>query len=352
MTWIIAAVLMQAPTLEDRVDAFLRGDAGARETLLKLGTQAIRPLQKSRDKAPEKIDAFVYDLKKAAMFPKDSDVWKSLEERVTVAETVVLIEFDEACPDVKFGALRGQIPASLYIQKFTAAEVKSTKTVIRIADRPAREILDQFCLQTGLDYAFFHHAVVVGHPDRLWPAGPPAPPRPLTPAEEKRALEWIGKLGEEKFAVREEATRELMKLGPSVTPILEKGLDRKDAEVAARCKFMIENLNRPARSPFGPAAALEQKLTGDDEAVLEALKRGHHPTVRLKGVDVSSIAEILLGSQEIRFTFPVGGDKPVIPHVDINDLGTFDVMSMVTQMAGLDFIIKNGEMVIDSRKTK
>src|SRR5688572_24072053 len=104
MTWIIAAVLMQSPTLEDRVDAFLRGDAGAREALLKIGTPALRPLQKAHDKSPEKIGNLVFDIKKGAAYPKESKIIERIESKVEIrAKDVTVADFLARIPE-KCGA--------------------------------------------------------------------------------------------------------------------------------------------------------------------------------------------------------------------------------------------------------
>src|SRR6185503_7178942 len=66
---LLIALLAQTP-VDDHIAAFVKGDAAARAELVKLGAYAIRPLQKAREKAPEKIDALVFDLKKAAAFPQ------------------------------------------------------------------------------------------------------------------------------------------------------------------------------------------------------------------------------------------------------------------------------------------
>jgi len=91
---MLLIALLQAPAaqdvhIEDRIAAYLKGDDAARTELLKLGVFAIRPLQKARDKGAQKIDALVLELKKAAMHPKDSEVWRKIESKVTVPETPV-----------------------------------------------------------------------------------------------------------------------------------------------------------------------------------------------------------------------------------------------------------------------
>jgi hypothetical protein len=83
VTALLLAVFMQAPprdsSIQDRIEAFLEGDAAAREDLLKWGRLSIPPLREARDKAPEKIDALVFELKRGLAYPKDSALPDLLE---------------------------------------------------------------------------------------------------------------------------------------------------------------------------------------------------------------------------------------------------------------------------------
>lgn len=55
--------------------------------------------------------------------------------------------------------------------------------------------------------------------------------------------ELIKRLGSESFSVREEATAEIAKMGPSVIPQLEKALESDDAEVVSRARGLIKTLS-------------------------------------------------------------------------------------------------------------
>jgi hypothetical protein len=170
MVLLMIACLIQAPSLDDRIDAFLKGDAAARGELMKLGASAIRPLLKARDKGPDKIDALVLELKKGVAYPPDSKLPRHLEGNVKIPATTITLSDDPEYAPIQWGDARRGIEAAIVVLPFKAAELKSTTADVRASDRPAREILDQLCRQTGLDYGYFHNAVVIGPPERLWAA--------------------------------------------------------------------------------------------------------------------------------------------------------------------------------------
>src|SRR5262245_43546457 len=62
----------QKQPIEEAVAAFARGDAAARDEVLKGGIGAILELRKVRERAPEKIDALIYELKTADGVPAKS----------------------------------------------------------------------------------------------------------------------------------------------------------------------------------------------------------------------------------------------------------------------------------------
>jgi hypothetical protein len=166
---LLHATPIQEKPIEERIEAFLKGDAAAREGLVKLGAFAIRPLQKARDKGPEKIDALVLELKKGAAYPKDSAGMDKLESKVETKMDKIALR--DAVAQIQEAT---RLP--LFCDKFEAADLKSDE--LTLEPGTVREVLDQICRQTGLDYGFFHNQVVLAKPDRLWHSGPGAKARP------------------------------------------------------------------------------------------------------------------------------------------------------------------------------
>ena len=351
--FLIVAFLAQVaapPTLDDVIAAFVKGDAAARAELVKLGIYAIRPLQKSREKAPEKIDALVLELKKTASGSRCDETWKELSSKVTLATTSVEIRVEIGGPLPIDWEAREHLPMQTFVMAMAAADLKKTEATVGVADRPAHEILDQLFVQTGMDYACFHGAIVLGPSERLWPSGPPAKPRVLAEAETVRARAWIEDLDDDSIPVRETATKELRNLGAGVIPILERHFDRKEAEIAQGCKNLAELLAATPRSPFGPSFASRQKPGNEAGAIAAELEKPFKQ-VRLRGVSLASILEILLGSRDIEYQLrdAAGGDT-VIPEVSIKDFPGNDLLSILTQMVGLDYAISGGKVVIDTRE--
>src|SRR5207244_2839343 len=87
--------------------------------------------------------------------------------------------------------------------------------------------------------------------DRLWSAPlDPAPPPPLGGAQARSARAWVSRLASDKPDERERAVSELKAFGLPVLPILEEGTRVADAEVAGRCRTLIEEL-RPRPRTWG-----------------------------------------------------------------------------------------------------
>jgi hypothetical protein len=183
MITLVALAMLQAPaqepTVDERIAAFLRGDAAARESLVKLGAFAIRPLQKARDKGPVKIDALVLELKRAASYPRDSGGAEKFESKVEAKMDKVKLRDAVA-------HLQEATRPPRFCDTFDAKDLKSDE--LTIEPGTAREVLDRICRQTGLDHGFFPNHVVLGKPERPWPPGPEEKSRPAfgQPATERQ----------------------------------------------------------------------------------------------------------------------------------------------------------------------
>jgi hypothetical protein len=68
--------------------------------------------------------------------------------------------------------------------------------------------------------------------------------RELAPAEMEKARALLRRLAERTFKAREQATAELLRLGPAARPILEEGVKDADAEVRRRCGLLLRLATR------------------------------------------------------------------------------------------------------------
>jgi hypothetical protein len=107
--------------------------------------------------------------------------------------------------------------------------------------------------------------------------------RTVNPEDEQRAAELVTRLGDEQYALREKATRDLKALGPAALPALRLAAQATDAEVKRRardCLSTIEAGQRPelagaaarllaARAPDGAVPALLAYLPGAPDADAE-----------------------------------------------------------------------------------
>lgn len=270
------AILLLALLQDPPVDAFLKGDAAARGELMKLGVLAIRPLQKARERNPEKIDALVLELKKGCTYPADSKIARAFEAKVTLRESTVRLSEDSESAPIHWEEVRRVLPGPVFLLPFKLKDLKSDQAKVGVTDRPARELLDQLFTQTGLDYAYFHNAIVLGPADKIWG------PKPV----------------------------------------------------------------------FGPAFATTQEFGPADAAVLKAFREEEYSKALLVGGSLGASLDFLLGGGR-RQGFSVKGENArdlPIPLIDAEGLGVLDMLSMVTQIAGLDFAIAGGDVVIDTRE--
>jgi hypothetical protein len=104
--------------------------------------------------------------------------------------------------------------------------------------------------------------------------------RPDAPVDERKVARWIADLGAEKFAVREEAARQLRDLGGLAEPALRKALvGQEDLERRRRLQGLLARLEGKEPDPallrdMRAILALERMGTPSAHAVLEALARG------------------------------------------------------------------------------
>ncbi len=339
MTLLLLTLLFQDRPIESSIEAFLKGDDAARVELLKLGAFAIRPVQKARDKAPEKIDALVFELKKAAAYPVPTRFDADFGGSRSVGGAPPL------GPQLMNALGRGGIP--FFVDRIDPTRMKS-QTVAFESKKSSVEVAEEICRQTGLDFGYFHNAIVFGHSDRLWPSGPPVKPRSLTAEEAVRVKALIEKLGDETIETRETATRELLALGPPVIAVLEANLKRKEGELAARCAALIEKLTPNPRGAFGPPGAVRQKRTDAEEKALK-----HLQSIKVSlAFDKASVADVAgYAGAFAGLPIEVQGDVGKAPvSVQANDWKLIDFLCLVTQSRDLDFMIRDQKVIVDTRE--
>src|SRR5438105_758182 len=128
----------------------------------------------------------------------------------------------------------------------------------------------------------------------------------------------VKKLGHPSFRVRSDAEVKLTQLGTAAIPVLAQGTKHSDAEVAERCKKLLdqakaveqkEKLDQLFRDPTAAApkglAGAEQffKVTGDSSAARELfvdLMRQHHEAMMTREKDAKLASEMLLRKGEVR----------------------------------------------------
>jgi hypothetical protein len=336
---LLAVVVVAAPqTVDERIQAFLKGDSAARKELLSLGASAILPLQKVRDKKPDAVEALVFDLKKAAAYPRDSAIVGRLQTKVEIA----LDNEPFGLPAIA-GLLGAGIPT--FLDPFDLETLKA-KTVKLDSKGTARQYLDELCRQTGVDYGFFHNHVVIGTPERLWPAGAVKPVPELKGDALIQAKALVEKLADPSRDARLAAMKNLAKLGPAVLPVLESGMKRKDPEISRRCEALHERL-RPA-GVFGPPGAAKQLRTGlQDEGWKEI--RGLKLDFALGGTPFSQLLEMITAMTEI--PFEVEDDDRKLPvTLQAKAQAVADVLALATQGLGLDFMFAEKGIAIDAKE--
>ena len=160
---LVPFLQVQDRDIQKLVQDFVGGEEKARKELVGLGLRAIRPLLEARDLKPDKIDPLLLELKKAAAYPRGSQLLKKLEDKIDVK-----IEAEPFGAAVFASFRSAGIP--VFIGRIDAGELKAREVSLNLKGVPAREALDQICRLTGLDYAFFHNHVVLGTPGKLWPS--------------------------------------------------------------------------------------------------------------------------------------------------------------------------------------
>ena len=340
MTALILIALIQAPQdipIEERIEAFIKGDDDVRKYFQALGAYAIRPLLKARDRSPERIDALVLELKKAAAYPSGAVAVARFDGVITIRDQ----ELEAIVPTMQ------SIGLPIFLDRFRPGDLKSTKVTFENV-MVAQAALEQICRQTGLDYGFFHNAIVLGLPERLWPAGPPAKPLELRGEALTQAKSLVEKLNDDAIEAREAATRDLLTVGPSAIPLLEENLRRKESEIVARCSALIEKLRPSGRGAFGPPGAHRQTKTPETGDILKKFQ-AVKVTLDFQDTSLDNVAGYLKEFTGIGFEVQGATGGKVIT-LKAKDQVLLDILSLMTQSREMDFMIQEGKVLIDTRE--
>lgn len=79
--------------------------------------------------------------------------------------------------------------------------------------------------------------------------------RILPEKDNARVRALVAKLGDERFAVREKTTEELIALGPGIASVLRESVNNRDPEVANRVKECLDIVQKTSTPPLVSAAA-------------------------------------------------------------------------------------------------
>ena len=335
MNLLLLFLLLQDRPIEDHIAAFLAGDEGARIEVLRRGALAISPLLRARKSHSERALPLLYELKRAASYPEECAIEDRLAQHLTLR--LETIGFEQALKNL---GNRGYGP--VFLDRFEWSALKTTMVVVDVRDRPAYVAFDQICIQTGLDYGFFHNSIVVGLPGRLWPQQGLQTPTPPEGEELVKARLLVDQLDDDLIEVREDATRKLLRLGASAVPLLEARLKTSVGECAIRCHEILLRVRPEARGLFGPPAAARQGA-----ATFLNLERIRIKVER-RDVPLKEIAR-LLSLWGVRSEMRNGVSEREVTLATQGQCA-FDALALMTQAAGLDFVIHEDKVVFDTRE--
>lgn len=317
--------------LADSIEKYIKGDDGERPTILSAGILAMRPLRERRREA--RARDVLEELRLAIASPDDRRAAKKFSVNGSIQgkslnECVAVIGFSTDVPIL-----------------VDPADTETGARVVNIQLRGERPIA-AVCEQLDIDFAYLYGAIVLAKTSRLWPTELPGLP-PLDPRDRQSAVDLIPKLGAGAVAEREQASKELKKLGPSIIPVLAQGAGDRDPEVAARCRDLINLLRPIPRGAFGRPGAERQVLSGMDQELYDKLKSLNPAEyVEASRAEAAAFLKEILSPHGIEFRCDLKGAK-VSGAFRPTPLWT--ILATVTQSHDLDFLIEGGKVICDSR---
>lgn len=132
-------------SVEDVVEAFVHGDEGAREGLLKTGVRAIDLLRAARGRTPQRVDELLWEIKKAAAGPDARAAIDALESGMAYGRWPPRQTRETVTRVSNLGPL--PIPDPI----LPSEDIEATLG-LGAKEGHAREVLDAFCRDRGFDY--------------------------------------------------------------------------------------------------------------------------------------------------------------------------------------------------------
>lgn len=344
---LLGASLPQEPPTSELVSEFLKGSAPAREALLKRGPDALLHLLEARRLKPDRprateLNDLIFDLQEAAAVERGKAAFRKLREaRVTV-------DMQNAPLAAVLDYLREISEIDIVVDPAARPEKDLTLT---LADVPLKDVLRAACARSGLDYDFRHGVLFIAPHERLWAAPREGPVAPLSAERAAEARKWMATLSAESVVERETATAGLRKLGPAVIPALEEGARGGDAETAARCRTLAEEL-RPKPRTWGaipPAGHWRgRKLEGVDLRIADKMQR-MRIDLSFDDTEIAEILDFVHEFSELKMVFEDPLPKKRITF-KIKDATLGETLELITLPHGLDVRVEDGQVTIFERK--
>ncbi len=325
---LIATLLLQ----DQEVDAWLRGDDKAREKLVEAGPASVRSLRKLRARSPEKIDALIGTIRRAA---GPAEIAKSLDATRTFEAK------DLAVPDLA-PILTEALGTAVFLDPRLPDDAAVKKVTVAESDRPVHAILDAACRDAGLDWCVYYGVVLISTPERIWPAAAAPKPAPLAGDELEKAKRLVEALNAETLDERDAASVALEKLGGAALPLLESNAGREEKEIASRCKALAAKLRTPPpRAVFGATGAERQK---DAAAVIKALKE-HKLTFKVRQLNAVHCLKLLMAQTSVGLE--ARGMEPTPVTMSAEDLPMWPLLAILVHATGCDLAVVGGRVVVD-----
>jgi hypothetical protein len=338
----------QSQDLASLIEKYAKGDDSVAAAILKKGAQAMLLLRDARGSAPARVDRLVYELKKALAGPREASAVKALEAKgalpVPPGKDSAAMTLYEA-----YAHLTEKLPLLHDPQLLARMGDPAASVSVGAKEEPYRDLLDSICRQAGFDYGFFYGYVLVSTPERLWPERPRPDAGPLGEKDVERARRWIEALNSDNPDDRSAALRGLKGFGRPVLPLLEKALDRKEPELAARVRDLVQGIDRPLGTGlFGAPALDRQKLEGADAKLREAL-RAERVSFKVVDIVIEGALALMLQPRNVPYQLSpaVKGHRVTL---DLQNVEGEAIVALLCHSAGMDVMIRNGELWVDTRE--
>lgn len=313
---LLAVLLLAQDSIAAEAERLAKDPVVNRESLLKLGPAAMRPLLELRNPA---LDGILNDL------------------RLAGADEGLVREFRKPAPAGRAGGVTAAKLVALYGFVDPGMPDRLANHVLDIRfDKGTREShLGAICREVGLDYRVLRGRIVISTAERLWPW--PAPG-----AADVKALRAAGAaLAGGGVEAREAATKTLLDAGEASLPFIDESIP----EAAA----VAEKIRARARAAFWTETlALERQALDDaGKAVLKALQEGRAP-IDFHGYELADAMHILFEKSDVKWSVDAAITSP-IPQAEVRNLATIDALWWLTIPWGYDASIKDGKLVIGAR---